>query len=168
VAFSEDDLADDEQAVVNTRPHWSRLTVPVLTVPVVLLLAVVGVFLVPAWPVQDAIQYLIIALAVGILAYRSVQPLLLWVTTNYVVTTRRLIIVEGVVHRYRHDIPLRRIEGLSVTNTAIERLFGCGTLFVSSRGARVLELLGVPNVEDVQATLYDLAEVATRRRRGGY
>jgi uncharacterized membrane protein YdbT with pleckstrin-like domain len=95
VAFPDDDLSDGEQLVASMHPHWYRLAVPAVVVPAVLSLAVFGVFLVPAWPGQDALQYLIIVCALGLLAYFSVLPWLRWVTTRYVVTTDRLIVQEG-------------------------------------------------------------------------
>jgi uncharacterized membrane protein YdbT with pleckstrin-like domain len=165
VAFPDDVLADGEQVVVNTHPHWSRLAVPALAVPAVLLCAVVGVFLVPTWPVQDAIQYVIIAAALGALGYYSVLPWFRWVTTRYVVTTQRLLVGEGFAgSRSSRDIRLSRIEKASFRSAFVERFLGCGTLVVSVAGQRgPFVLSSVPDVEDVSLLLYQLGEDAGRR-----
>ncbi len=168
MAFPDGALADGEQVVVSTHPHWSRLAVPAVAMPVVLLVTVLGVFFVPAWPVRDAVQYLIIAVAFGVLVRFSVLPWFRWVTTRYVVTTERLVVREGVMNRSSRDIPLVRLERISFHAGATERLLGCGTLAVTGVGERgPLVLSSVPNVEGVQALLYQLAEDATHRRYGG-
>jgi uncharacterized membrane protein YdbT with pleckstrin-like domain len=168
VSFPDGVLADGEQLVVSVHPHWSRLAAPAAVVPVVLVLTVFGVFIVPLWPGQDVIQYLIIACALGLLFYFSVLPWLRWVTTRYVVTTERLIVHEGVTDRSWRDIPLLRIGDASFYSSTIERILGAGTLVVSSVGGRgPLVLSSVPKVEDVHTLLYQLAEDAARRRHGG-
>jgi uncharacterized membrane protein YdbT with pleckstrin-like domain len=166
VGFPEDVLTDDEYIVVHTHPHWSRIAGPALAVPVVLLVAVLGVFFVPAWWVQHAIQYAIIGLGLVALIYLSVLPWSLWVTTRYVLTNERMMIREGLVNRTGRDIPLARIEDVSFQQTFLERLSGSGTLIVSGAGERgPLVLSSFPHVADVQATVYELAEQDAERRR---
>lgn len=161
-------MADGEQVVLSTHPHWSRLAGPAMVVPATLLLAVVGVFLVPAWPVQDAIQYTIIVITLGLLVRFAVLPWLRWIMTRYIITTERLVVREGVLNRSRRDLPLLRIEDASIHSTPTERLFGSGTLAVSGAGQRgPLMLSSVPKVEDVYALLYQVADEAARRRYDG-
>jgi membrane protein YdbS with pleckstrin-like domain len=156
MAFPQDNSADREQ-VVGVHPHWYRLAVPALRVPVVLVLAIVGVSFVP--PEEgEAIQYVIIAVAVGLLVRYSVLPWLRWKRTRYVVTTERLVVIEGVVRRFRTDIPLSHIDEVESHSNLIEHLFGCGTLVVSGRDGRGrLELPSMPNFSVVGSTLYQLA-----------
>jgi membrane protein YdbS with pleckstrin-like domain len=158
MTFLEDDPADDEQVLVNVRPHWYRLAVPALRVPVVLVLAVVGVSFASAWPEGKTIQYVIIAVVAGLLVKYSVPPWLRWRTTRYIVTTERLVVIKGVVRQFRTDIPLSRIGEVSSRSFLLEIPFGCGTLVVSSRDGRdQLELPSMPNVSDVGITLHRLA-----------
>lgn len=166
MGFPEDVLTADEHVVVHTHPHWSRIVGPGLAVPVVLLLAVLGVFFVPAWPVQNAIQYAIIALGLAALVYLSVLPWFRWYTTKYVLTNERMMIREGLVNRTGRDLPLGRIEEVSFQHTFLERLVGSGTLIVSGAGERgPLVLSSFPHVADAHATVYELLEADADRRR---
>ena len=58
----------------------------------------------------------------------TLLPFLRWWTTVYVLTDRRLILREGLIARSGRDIPLGRINDVSFSHTAIERVLGCGTL----------------------------------------
>lgn len=166
MGFPEDVLTADENVVVNTHPHWSRIAGPALAVPLVLLLAVLGVFFVPAWSVQHAIQYVIIALGLAALIYLSIVPWFRWYTTRYVITNERMMVREGLVNRTGRDIPLARIEDVSFEQTFVERLAGSGTLIVSGAGERgPLVLSSFPHVGDTHATVYELLEADAERRR---
>ncbi len=148
---------------MNMRPHWYGLALPALTVPVVLLLAVIGVSFVSAWPEGEAIQYIIVAVTVGLLVKYSVLPWLRRITTRYVLTTKRLVVSEGVVRRSRIDIPLSHIGEVESHSSLIENLFGCGTLVVSGRDGRgMLMLPRMPNVSDVGLMLHRLARSTGR------
>jgi len=158
VAFPGHDPANREQVVINVRPHWYGLVVPALTVPVVVLLAVVGLSFVSARVEGEAIQYAIGAVAVGLLVKFSVLPWLRRITTRYVLTTERLVVSMGIVRRSRIDIPLSHIDEVGSRSSIIENLFGCGTLVVSSRdGHDMFALPRMPNVTDVGLTLHRLA-----------
>ena len=61
--------------------------------------------------------------------------------------------------RQGRDVPLSRINDITFSHSLFERILGCGTLVVESAGERgQVVLTEVPNVEQVQRTLYDLVE----------
>jgi hypothetical protein len=50
---------------------------------------------------------------------------------------------------------------VTFSHNVLERMLGCGTLVVESAGERgQVQLTDVPHVEQVQRTLYELAEKA--------
>jgi uncharacterized membrane protein YdbT with pleckstrin-like domain len=90
-----------------------------------------------------------------------------WWNTVYAVTTRRLVIREGVFAREGHDMPLTRLNDVSFAHSFWERLLGCGTLVVESAGERgQIELSDIPKVEQVQRTLYRLSDDARTSAHG--
>ena len=94
-----------------------------------------------------------------VLARWVVWPYLRWWNEIYVVTTRRLVLREGVFNRSGHDMPLSRLNDVSFTHSLWQRMLGCGTLVVESAGERgQIRLDDVPRVELVQRTLYRLAD----------
>ena len=154
MAYPDDLLGEDEHVVVHQHPHWKMLLVPVLVLFVVagggayLAALVAGTsFGFPAW----------IALAVvgGILLiWLTLAPLLRWKTTHFVVTTRRLMVREGVFTRSGVDIPMARINSVRFRHGLVDRLVGCGTLIVESASDEPLEFDDIPRVEKVHTLLY--------------
>ena len=89
------------------------------------------------------------------------MPYLRWRSTLIVVTTRRVVVRTGVLARSGRDVPLHRINDVTFSHSLFDRLLGCGTIVVESGGDRGQVVLDdVPHVEQVQRTLYDLADRA--------
>ena len=154
MAYPDDLLGEDERVVVHQHPHWKMLLVPVLVLFVVagggayLAALVAGTsFGFPAW----------IALAVVggvLLIWLTLAPLVRWKTTHFVVTTRRLMVREGVFTRSGVDIPMARINSVRFRHGLVDRLVGCGTLIVESASDEPLEFDDIPRVEKVHTLLY--------------
>ncbi|CUU54462.1 PH domain-containing protein [Parafrankia irregularis] len=168
MAFPDDVLTDDEEVVLHLHPHWGSLVVPVLSVVTALALMTLGVFFVPDNFAREALQYLVLALGLAAIGYFGVAPWLRWITTHFVFTTERLIIREGVVNHTGRDIPLVWLSNVSWDQSLPDRLVGAGTLSIESAGQRgPIILTHVPRVEEVYATLRELADAADLRRRSG-
>ncbi len=61
-----------------------------------------------------------------------------WIRTVYAVTSRRVIVQKGILGRYLEEIPVTQVRGVDVHQTFGQRLFGFGTVRVSSeQGATV-------------------------------
>lgn len=154
-------LGDDEDLVRHLRPH-----IKVLFWPAVVLLVVAPIAALLAGYVPDGFGqfWLRIAIAVvaSIIVIRwTVWPFIVWWNRNYVITTNRLIIREGVFSRSGHDMPLVRLNDVSFDHNFWERLLGCGTLMVESAGERgQIYLEDIPQVERVQRILYKLSDEA--------
>ncbi len=155
MAYSAKLLSEGEDVVLDMHPHWKRLVLPLLSLVVVLalagyLLAVVG---------DGRLQVVVAVAAVVLLVAFTVVPFLRWRTTLFVVTNRRVVVRTGVLARQGRDVPLSRINDITFSHSLFERILGCGTLVVESAGERgQVVLTEVPNVEQVQRTLYDLVE----------
>ena len=59
------------------------------------------------------------------------KPFLLWLTSEYTVTNRRLINRSGLITRVGRDIPLYRINDVSYERGLLDRILGCGTLVIA-------------------------------------
>lgn len=159
-------LSDDEQLVLVLRRHVKVLLGPFVLLLLVAAAAGVGIGLVPPGSVQGWLRLAIGVVAGFVLLRWVVWPFLVWWNTLYAVTTRRLVMREGVFSRSGHDMPLTRLNDVSFEHSFWERLLGCGTLVVESAGERGQLLLDdIPKVELVQRTLYRLSDDA--REHGG-
>jgi uncharacterized membrane protein YdbT with pleckstrin-like domain len=161
MAFPHDLLDDGESVVRSLRPHWRRVAIPVVLLPIVVGLASYGI---TKESDHKVVVYIILAAAVLFLLWFSVRPILFWLTTRYVITNRRILMRTGVLSRSGRDIPLTRVNDVSFNRTIIERMFGSGTLTIESAGERGQVILNdVPQVEVVQRDIYRLVEDEAQR-----
>jgi uncharacterized membrane protein YdbT with pleckstrin-like domain len=160
-------LNDDEEIVFDLHPHWKSLVGPTLLAPVIVFVAAFAAGKVPDGSAQGKLRLFVALLAVVALGWFVARPYLDWFTTHFVLTTRRVIMREGVVARSGRDIPIFRINDVTFSHTVVERMFGAGTLVVESAGERgQVELTDIPHVEDVQREIYTLMDADDARRRG--
>jgi uncharacterized membrane protein YdbT with pleckstrin-like domain len=160
-------LAEDEDIVLDLHPHWKRLLVPALLLPVVVGIATYLLFLVPSGSAHTPLQWAIVVVAALVLLRFSVWPFVTWQTTHYVLTTRRVVIRQGVLGRSGRDIPLTRVNDVSFQHSLLERMLRCGTLTIESAGEHGQVVLPeVPDVEMVQREVYRCVEDESRRVGG--
>jgi uncharacterized membrane protein YdbT with pleckstrin-like domain len=108
----------------------------------------------------------VLAIAVVLVVVWFVRPLLAWLTTEYVFTSRRIITRSGVIARRGRDMPYSKVNDVSFSYTILERLLRCGTLTISSASDDGgLEIRNVPRVEEIQREIYRLSEADSIRRR---
>jgi len=157
-------LGDDEEVVLDLHPHWKRLLVPGLLLPIVVGIASYLIFLVPTGSVRAPLRWGIVAVAVLVLLRWSLWPYVTWLTTRYVLTTRRVVIRRGVFGRSGRDIPLTRVNDVSFHHSLVERMLRCGTLTIESAGEHGQVVLPeVPDVELVQREVYRCVEALAEK-----
>ena len=156
--------AGDEQLVLLLHPHWQTLIRPFLIAVLVVAVALVAEAVIPGGSGAVAARGAVGVVAVLVLMLLLVVPLLRWRTTTYELTTKRLRTRFGIVTRRGRDIPLTRINDVSFEKGVLDRLLGAGRLVVESAGEHgQIVLRDIPNVEYVQATLFQLIEDEQRR-----
>lgn len=152
-------LAEGEESVAILHPHWKTLVVPVAVAFVVVAVLLVGEVLIPAGKSAGIERLVLAVIAIALLMWWLMYPILAWRTTVYELTTRRLRLREGVLTRNGRDIPLSRITDVSFRKGVLDRLLGCGTLVVESAGEHgETALTEIPHVERISALLFQLVE----------
>jgi uncharacterized membrane protein YdbT with pleckstrin-like domain len=160
VSFPDDVLTDQEELVLHLHPHAKAAVRPTL----VLILASTAVIV--TWVMLPAdrgglIGVLVVAAIALYLSIRyAVRPLLIWRCTHYVFTDERILLQHGVIARERRDLPLARVNDHTMSQSLLERMFGCGRLIIDSIGDQAAVLDAVPHVQRVQTLLYELIETA--------
>lgn len=141
-----------ERVVLHRHPHWRVLVGPVLAFLLVLgaagyLAAVARLEGAQAW------AWPLIGVAVAVLVVvLTVLPVLRWRTTHLVVTTRRLLVREGVRRAQSVEVALDRIASVHARRTRIGRLTGSGSLVITGADGEV-EFVDVPGVDAVRTRL---------------
>ncbi|MEZ5245162.1 MAG: PH domain-containing protein [Acidimicrobiales bacterium] len=123
-------LTDDEDLVLDLRPHWWFLA------PAGALLAVAVVFGLGAL-INDSwwrwFKFLVGLWVLGSLGWFGIRYLT-WTTTNFVVTNERVISRTGVISKKGIEIPLDRINTVFFNQSLFERAIGAGDLGIESAG----------------------------------
>jgi len=152
-------LAPGEESVQVLHPHWKTLVGPIALTFVVVAVLLVGEVLIPGSKYATIERLALAAVAIVLVMWWLMYPLLRWRTTVYELTTRRMRLRDGIIARNGRDIPLSRITDVSFRKGLLDRLLGCGTLIVESAGEHgELLLTEIPHVEHVQSTLFQLVE----------
>ena len=127
VPFPRKLLNDDEEIVLDLHPHWWFFAPPLLA----LIAAVVLGILALANDVHTALKIPVGILVLGLLAWFGWRYLR-WITTNFVVTTDRLIYRHGVLSKHGIEIPLDRVNTVFFRQSIFERIVGAGDLIIES------------------------------------
>ena len=147
MGYVERHLLPDERVLYKTRLHWILYAKAALLTLVGIALAVVLAQLVtdPPW-----LWYLGAAVAV----VGALWWLVRWIelrTSEFAVTSMRLIFKVGLVARYTTELLLTKVESISVTQTLLGRVLNYGDLVVTGTGgarevfARVHDPVGFRN-----------------------
>jgi uncharacterized membrane protein YdbT with pleckstrin-like domain len=152
-------LNDGEDVVLDLHPHWWFFTGPTLSFICAVALAIVVGKAVDVKAVTAALYGLM-----AITALWWVLRYFKWVTTNFVVTTDRLIFRSGVLGKSGREIPLDRLNDIAFHQSLFERVIGAGDLMIESAGERGQEsFTDIPKPSRVQNTIYAEVERAKAR-----
>jgi uncharacterized membrane protein YdbT with pleckstrin-like domain len=152
-------LNDGEEVVLDLRPHWWFFVGPLVAVVLTLVaVAAVAVLDLPDWLFLGLLGLLL--LNALWLAFRLAR----WTTTNFVVTTDRLIYRSGVVSKQGKEIPLERLNDISFHQSVLERILGAGDLMIESGGERGQQMFSdIRRPAHVQNEIYRQIELSQGR-----
>lgn len=154
-------LAPGEELVWDLHPHWRRLVVPFVVVPVVAGATTLALLTGPAEP---PFRVLVLAVAFLLLLALALLPYLRWRSTRYLVTDRRVAGRAGIVTAEGQDLPLAHVDELHYEQTLVGRLFRSGDLVLDSDDeAGGLRLVDVPRVVQVARSVAALVDARRAR-----
>jgi uncharacterized membrane protein YdbT with pleckstrin-like domain len=131
VAFPRRLLNDEEDIALDLHPHWWFFA-PQLTAllgSILLGIAVLVAFEDPNEILMGAVGILVFICLVWFGVRYAV-----WSTTNFVVTTDRLIYRHGVISKHGIEIPLERVNTVFFSQSLFERILRSGDLVIESAG----------------------------------
>lgn len=152
-------LSPDEHEVLHLRTHPKKLVAPAFWFVVLAALMGAGLALVPKWlprllqPWAMGLWVLAVVIAGLVLVG---EPILAWLTTTYTFTDRRIISRSGVLSKSGHDLPLRRVNDVAYRRSIIDRIFGSGTLELTTASEQPVVLRDIPDIERVNLVMNDL------------
>ena len=152
-------LNENEQVILDLRPHWSFFAGPAAALLASLVLALVAA----AWTSSEVVRLISLVLVLVALVWCFARWAR-WYTTNFVVTSDRLIYRHGVFAKRGQEIPLERLNDVSFHRTLIHRILGAGDLLIESAGERGQQPFDhIAHPERVQNIIHREIEAAQAR-----
>ena len=151
-------LIPNEELILDLRPHPVALALPVLVVVAELATAI---WLTLTFDFRSWIWW---AAVVVIFIVYPLRRLIWWLTSNFAVTTDRVIHREGFIAKRSMEIPLEAINDVRFDQGIWDRMVGAGTLRISSAsefGTNTFTHIRHP--EEVQKTIYHQGELNKKR-----
>ena len=163
-------LIENEELVLEMRPHWIALVFPGIVVVLVIAGWGVGISLGPSTGTgRDVLFWGASAVAVFLLIWYPVRKFIAWATSWFVVTSDRVIHREGWIAKRSMEIPLEAINDVRFHQGVLERMIGAGDLIISSASEFGRQVFGdIRNPEEVQKAISHQGELNKERMyRGG-
>lgn len=163
MAFPRKLLNHDEEVALDLRPHWHFLFGPAA----LLAIAVVALVGSAASELDEWVQVALGAMTLVALAWFAGRYAR-WASTNFVVTSDRLIYRSGVFAKQGIEIPLERVNTVFFDQSVFERLLRSGDLVIESGGERGQQRFSdVSRPSHVQNEIHRQIEQNQRRTSGG-
>jgi uncharacterized membrane protein YdbT with pleckstrin-like domain len=153
-------LNDHEEIALDLHPHWWFFAPPLAAlIGSVILGALIGFGTDISW-----LQVPAGVLILGCLVWFGLRYAR-WVTTNFVVTSDRLIYRHGVIAKHGIEIPLERVNTVFFRQSIFERMVGSGDLVIESAGEMGRQAFSnVRNPSAVQNVVYRQMEENENRK----
>jgi uncharacterized membrane protein YdbT with pleckstrin-like domain len=121
-----------EEITVDLHPHWIYFGEPVLALVGSIVLAILVLSFTDG-TIQKGLAFITVALIV-VTAGWTIVRYLKWTSTNFVITTHRLIFRQGIFAKHGVEIPLERVMNVNFNQSILERIVGAGDLLIESGG----------------------------------
>jgi uncharacterized membrane protein YdbT with pleckstrin-like domain len=160
-------LNADETIALDMHPHWWYFAEPAL----VLAGAIVVGMLILARNPHGFLADLLKWGGIGLLVVGALWLLgryMRWISTNFVITSQRLIFRQGIIAKTGIEIPLERVNNVNFSQGIFERMLGAGDLLIESGGEDGQQrFTDIRRPDEVQNLIHSQMEHVARRR-GGY
>lgn len=160
--YPQRNLNRDETIALDMHPHWwffAKQTAATVVVVALSLLAIPR-------DLSDWVTYPLVVLLVVVGLWLGVRYLK-WVTTNFVITSQRVIFREGIIAKKGIEIPLERVNNVNFNQGIVERILGAGDLLIESGGEDGKQrFTDIRHPEAVQNLIHAQMEAVAERRAG--
>ena len=161
MGFSRRLLDEGEELVLEVRPHWWCFAGPAAAVVLSVALATA----VASAGAHEVVLVPFIGVAVAAAVWLGGRYLR-WSTTGVVLTTERLIVLQGLTGRRSSELALSRVAGVRVHRRLTDRVLGSGALVVTATSdGSTRTLVHVPRPDDVRAEIERCVDELVDRRQ---
>jgi len=156
-------LNDHETVALDLHPHWWFFARSGATMLVSVLVGIASLVWLDG-DFQKVVNWIAIA-GIVVSAILLVSRYIQWFTTNFVITSDRVIFRTGVFAKHGIEIPLERVNNVIFHQSVIERMLGCGDLLIESGGETGQQrFTEVKDPDQVQALIHTQVDAKVARR----
>ena len=130
--FPKKNLNANETIALDMHPHWWYFAEPAWSLLFSIILGII-VLAKTHGDVGKVLRVLTLILLVGTAIWLVIRYMK-WLTTNFVITSNRLIFRQGIIGKSGIEIPLERVNNVNFHQTVFERILGAGDLLIESGG----------------------------------
>ncbi len=158
-------LNPHEEVAVDLHPHWWHYAEPVAAIVGAIAVGVLTLVLTDSGTTPRAILgWISLILLVASIVW-LISRYLKWATTNFVITSDRLIFRSGVIAKQGIEIPLERVNTVHFSQSIFERMVGAGDLIIESGGEDGQQrFTDIRNPDRVQREIHTQMESNEKRR----
>lgn len=131
MSYVENNLMKDESVVHSTKQHWIIFLWPVVFFFGGLYVIMLGMK--DPSTADSTAGIAVLCILVGLVWF--VMALLRYITNEFAITNKRVIIKIGVIRRMTLEMNLDKVESVSVDQSILGRILDYGTLVVSGTGS---------------------------------
>ena len=160
------DLSEGERRILTLRPHWIGVIWPILATVIVIVGLGAGLVNIPeSWPWY--VPWIAFAVGVLVLIRYPLRRVVTWVSSEYVLTSERLIHRSGWLTRRSIEIPLVQIADVLFSQHLVQRLAKVGDVIVESTGGTSFaRLASIERPQEVHRAIYEVLEKARSQTNG--
>lgn len=159
-------LNDNETVSVDLHPHWWFLAWPILALVVATVAGVATLLVTEPESTLRAVAGWATIVAILLSACWLVSRYGRWLTTHFVITSRRVIFRTGLLTKRGIEIPIERVNTVHFRQSVLERIVGAGDLLIESGGETGRQrFTDIRQPDRVQKVIH--AEMEARERRWG-
>ncbi len=160
-------LNDYETVALDLHPHWWYFANPAMSLIGSIVLGILSLTLLDSDGTGKTVRWIALVLII-VCAIWLVIRYMKWATTNFVITSDRIIFRSGIVGKSGIEIPLERVNNVLFNQSVFERLIGAGDLLIESGGeAGQQRFTDIRRPGRVQSLIHAQMEVNANRQYGG-
>ncbi|MFZ9015788.1 MAG: PH domain-containing protein [Ilumatobacteraceae bacterium] len=158
-------LNDYETVALDLHPHWWFFAEPAFALIASVVVGIVALTVFDGTPETIVGWIALVMIAVSVLW--MIGRYAKWSTTNFVITSDRLIYRSGVIAKSGIEIPLERVNNVLFNQSVFERIIGAGDLLIESGGeAGQQRFSDIKNPGRVQNLIHAQMETNSNRMFG--
>ena len=165
--YPQKNLNANETIALDMHPHWWYFAEPAMVLVGAIVVGIILIATNPGGFVGGSAKWIGIGLLV-VGALWLVGRYMKWVSTNFVITSQRLIFRQGIVAKTGIEIPLERVNNVNFSQGIFERMLGAGDLLIESGGEDGQQrFTDIRHPDQVQNLIHAQME-SVAQRRGTY